>query len=397
MKLAVSRLEVVSAYVIEGLEIPVFGEGEEPRHLILTGPNGSGKSSILRGLSRALETWPNTPTAEYRSLKQSLERADPTAGDAHPGPQRYARLRQLESMRSQLGEFRFMPLVEPEIYGTIVPASLVIQHSSAHRRFQPAAVSGPNRFTWPAPSDPQTDFSQSFLQYLINRRSEQAFARERGDDQAADELKSWFETLQRWLGQLMDLSDLELHFDPKTFEFKLSLADGRETAFSTLPDGFASALSLWAEIFLRVEAIEGEASGWVLIDEPELHMHPELQEQLLPFLTQQFPQLQFIVATHSPMVATSLANATVYDLELRRPKRGEELQGYRYGNILKSHFGLRTDFDAATTAKLDRLYALNQIEERSDEQDAERRSLAKELGEHHHLLALEVLKEFVDD
>ncbi|MCA9712854.1 MAG: AAA family ATPase, partial [Myxococcales bacterium] len=209
-------------------------------------------------------------------------------------------------------------------------------------------------------------------QHLVNRRSEQAFAREGGDDTTANEIKIWFEQLRAWLARLLDHPELQLRFDAKTFEFSLLLDDG-EVSFQTLPDGFASALSLWSEIFLRAEAIEGEASGWVLIDEPELHLHPELQEQLLPFLTQQFPNLQFIVATHSPMVATSLANATVYDLELRRPKRGDELQGYRYGNILKSHFGLRTDFDAATTAKLERLHALNHIDQRSDEQDAERR------------------------
>lgn len=54
------------------------------------------------------------------------------------------------------------------------------------------------------------------------------------------------------------------------------------------------------------------------------------------------------------MIATSLTHATIYDLEQRRAKHGEDMQGYRYGNVLKSHFGLRTDFDTATTAKLDR-------------------------------------------
>jgi hypothetical protein len=359
MRAAISSLEVLWAYVIEGLEIPVFAEGEEPRHLVLTGPNGSGKSSILRGLSLALWRWPTLPNRN----------------DAF----------------DQLGD----PVVVPHIRGTIGPETLHA-YFAAHRRFKSAPVSGPKRFAWPSASSPDQAFHPLFLQHLVNRRSEQAFAREGGDVQTADRVKHWFDDLEQCLRELLDSPELELRFDAKNFEFFLVIG-GQKLGFDTLPDGFASVLTIWSDILLRSQSLTGDPSGFVIIDEPELHLHPELQELLLPFLTRQFPGLQFIVATHSPMIATSLTRSTIYDLEQRVAKHGEDMQGFRYGNVLKSHFGLRTDFDAATTAKLDRLAALRDVPQRTPEQQVDYRRLARELAEHGHLFALEVSKEFDDD
>lgn len=55
--------------------------------------------------------------------------------------------------------------------------------------------------------------------------------------------------------------------------------------------------------------------GIVLIDELETHLHIELQKKILPFLTEFFPNIQFIVTTHSPYILNSISNAKAYDLE----------------------------------------------------------------------------------
>jgi predicted ATP-binding protein involved in virulence len=48
------------------------------------------------------------------------------------------------------------------------------------------------------------------------------------------------------------------------------------------------------------------ASGVVLIDEIELHLHPKWQQQVLNDLIEIFPQIQFIVTTHSPSIINSV-------------------------------------------------------------------------------------------
>ena len=46
-------------------------------------------------------------------------------------------------------------------------------------------------------------------------------------------------------------------------------------------------------------------NGVVIIDEIEQHLHPKWQSKILPSLEKNFPQVQFIVATHSPLVVSS--------------------------------------------------------------------------------------------
>lgn len=58
-----------------------------------------------------------------------------------------------------------------------------------------------------------------------------------------------------------------------------------------------------------------DMDGIVLIDEIETHLHIELQRTILRFLTTLFPNIQFIITTHSPFVLNSLDNVAIYDLE----------------------------------------------------------------------------------
>ena len=47
----------------------------------------------------------------------------------------------------------------------------------------------------------------------------------------------------------------------------------------------------------------------VLIDEIDLHLHPLWQRKILEYLTQHFPQTQFIATTHSPLIVQAATNA----------------------------------------------------------------------------------------
>ncbi len=52
----------------------------------------------------------------------------------------------------------------------------------------------------------------------------------------------------------------------------------------------------------------------VVIDEPENHLHPELQQTLLATLIEAFPTAQFIIATHNPFMVSSVPDSNVYVL-----------------------------------------------------------------------------------
>ena len=93
-------------------------------------------------------------------------------------------------------------------------------------------------------------------------------------------------------------------------------------------------------------------SGIVLIDELEQHLHPRWQRHVVQRLHQQFPNVQFIVSTHAPMITAGVADledrARIWRLDegedlatVAFEVESEELRGMRADQMLTSPaFGL---------------------------------------------------------
>ena len=89
--------------------------------------------------------------------------------------------------------------------------------------------------------------------------------------------------------------------------------------------------------------LPNELNGVVLIDEIDAHLHISLQKKILPFLSQSFPEIQFIVSTHSPFVIASTNNDTVvYDLSTGEFFE-EDLSLYSHESIIKELFHVKDD------------------------------------------------------
>lgn len=74
-------------------------------------------------------------------------------------------------------------------------------------------------------------------------------------------------------------------------------ADGYRMTFNWMLDLYGRAMN--ADRITR----EGHVRGIVLIDEIEQHLHPSIQAEILPRITEVFPEIQLIATTHSPLVA----------------------------------------------------------------------------------------------
>lgn len=66
----------------------------------------------------------------------------------------------------------------------------------------------------------------------------------------------------------------------------------------------------------------------VVIDEPENHLHPSMQRTLMENLVKAFPSVQFIVATHSPFIISSVKESNVYVLGYRERQDDFETDEY---------------------------------------------------------------------
>lgn len=108
---------------------------------------------------------------------------------------------------------------------------------------------------------------------------------------------------------------------PPSVRFRRLVADPpniiMETATGSFPldavsGGLNALLELAWQVFLRSRERD---SFTVCFDEPENHLHPSLQRSLMPSLLRAFPNVSFILATHSPFIVTSSQEANVYVLD----------------------------------------------------------------------------------
>jgi len=105
------------------------------------------------------------------------------------------------------------------------------------------------------------------------------------------------------------------------------LKGGRPFEVRQLSDGEKVMIALGGDLARRLIIANPsllnplKGSGIVLIDEVELHLHPDWQRKIVPRLMETFPGCQFILTTHSPQVLGELQNAALFSLELAEQER----------------------------------------------------------------------------
>ena len=110
--------------------------------------------------------------------------------------------------------------------------------------------------------------------------------------------------------------DVKIRYNLKTNELDVYFTDGERKVLplNQLSDGYKGTISLIADIAYRMAILNpqlgsrilSEGDGIVLIDEVDLHLHPEWQQRILQDLVSIFPKLQFVVTTHAPAVVNTV-------------------------------------------------------------------------------------------
>lgn len=145
---------------------------------------------------------------------------------------------------------------------------------------------------------------------------------------------------------------IEIH--PLRFVMDSRSQDGgvRELRIEQMSDGYKIVISMVADLAARMaeanphmpNPLEGE--GIVLIDEVDLHLHPLWQRRILSQLHSTFPNIQFIVSTHSPIIVVGAGNiAQIVHLSESDEAANTDVETENIGQILLSDlFGLESLF-----------------------------------------------------
>lgn len=173
---------------------------------------------------------------------------------------------------------------------------------------------------------------------------------------------------------------------------------GRESFdFNSMSSGYSAIWDIVADLMLRMEkqsqrSFRFDMPGIVLIDEIETHLHLELQRQIMDILTGIFPNLQFVVTTHSPFILNSLENVVIYDLE-NHTLVENGLTEVPYEGIVKGYFQADSMSDELKE-KFGRYKELTQKADLTDDELAEIARLEAYLEEIPDFLAWDISTEY---
>jgi predicted ATP-binding protein involved in virulence len=137
----------------------------------------------------------------------------------------------------------------------------------------------------------------------------------------------------------------EVKYDVLADELLATSNDERTLPFRMLSDGVRNMIGMVADIAYRCVTLnpqfEANAArltpGIVLIDEIELHLHPQWQARAIEDIRRTFPNIQFIVTTHSPFIIQSLHNGKLINLNSSPPS---EYEGRSIEDIIEDIMGI---------------------------------------------------------
>lgn len=315
-------------------------------HLILTGKNGSGKSTILKALNVNVENFIRLGK-DYNVKENNLEFYG--VGSVLKKITMSVKTRLELSSKVKIAFNTTENAIFPDAKQFVIYSYLLPNRSS-----KVDEVNNPTKddeFEKQLKDFNSPDFFiQRFKQFLVNKKVNQAFAQLDNNEVEIAQTNAFFRKMEEIFGRIFEDNFLKLVFDKDAYEFFIKLGDGRELTFNVLPDGFSAFLSILMDLFVRLELIRKSVGnhsydpcGIVLIDEPETHLHLSLQYQVLPILTSLFPNVQFIVATHSPAVISSIKQVTIFDLTTKETL-SDAAVGKSFSELMVSHFGLDNEF-----------------------------------------------------
>lgn len=378
-RIFLSGITIENVRHLHHITIPI--SEKKPMHLILTGKNGSGKTSVLEAAS-----------AYFDYLMTVNDFADVPVGS----------LVYTEDFETNEKVVNGILLKFNQDLKTLEEAlrkgQYIVAYYKDNRIFEAEKPEHVEKVKLKSKYKITEKPGQLFVKYLLDMKVTEALARNHGNSEKADRINTWFVKFECLLQRIFEDSSLHLIFDEDTFTFHIQEKNRELFDFYSLSSGFAAVLDIVLDLMLRMEEHNSHLfhftmPGIVFIDEAETHLHINLQKSILDLLTTIFPNIQFIITTHSPYILNSVENCVIYDLE--KNIRIEDMSGYPAEGIVEGYFESES-YSEILFAKVKRYQALAGIEQPTEEERIERANLRMQLKQISGDLASEAKAAFED-
>ena len=353
----VKKIHLVNYRGIEDLTV----EFEADVNLII-GNNGAGKSSLLGGISLALEAllW-GMETGKRQITKNEVRAVPALVGSVTESVKYYTPVR--ISSIFELDGIDYETFLE---YNENSKGDVATQKFNAINKMQELvndeksrlpllSYLGDSRQFFTTANEPdrpsgQIERRQGYKDCLNGRASvdliqnwcaQMDYAGYRLGHEAA-EYNLFKNIVSRFIMELEGLDKARVEFSPKLNRLVYSENESRGCLVHNLSAGYQSVLCLAMELAYRTALLNPSLDslenleGVVLIDEIDMHLHPRWQWKILGALRATFPNVQFIIATHSPIVISSAEDSKLILME--SPNKIRELPdayGYNIGDVLE--------------------------------------------------------------
>lgn len=334
------------------LELPPV-DAREPFsnvHLFL-GTNGSGKTSLLRAIAMAAvaAVLPSSGMRPYSLVRRVVGQTQPEAcvidarfdlaeQDQHRGQLRSRiELLAMHGFNDKFGHIDYPGWAEKDLWMESSPSAFVVGYG-ASRLPEPERV---------ASSD--SERGRNLRYHRVAGLFEEYVP--------LKPLRAWLPAYRNkgrhtqvinLVNKLLSDVDMSLLPQPEEGEY-LFESKGARLPLSALSDGYRAYIGWISDLLYHVclgcppGKMLWENQGIVLVDEIDLHLHPQWQRVVIERLSTTLPHLQFFFTTHSPLIAGSVPAGHTYVVDtqdwaagaLLRPSP-EDVYGWSADQILNS-------------------------------------------------------------
>ena len=393
----INNIHINKLFHLSDFDIPVADE--KFPHLIITGKNGSGKTILLNAVSDFLNKIKDDKAKHFLGYYKSLETYNKILKETTDEQVRRQTQQNVDFFSREIENIYGKVELRSELWGSIIDkyakGEFIIAFYQADRKVKMSEPKNPMKPVINKKGNVRETATSQFLNFLSDLKIQEALARNEKQDEDADEINAWFRDFEELLRHIYQDDELRLEFNYRDYSFRIC-TEGKKFKFTEVSDGFAAVLDIVADLILKMQG-EGtlirnyQKEGIVLIDEIETHLHLALQKVIMPLLTKVFPNIQFVITTHSPFVLSSMPDAVAYDLEHREVL--ENLTEYSYESLAEGYFGVRTQSSYAEM-QLDNFRRLLAKEELSDAEKVEIKQLKCEFEKITETLSPLIVGEF---
>jgi len=329
---------------------------KEKKNVIIIGDNGAGKTSILNDINKYFESIFSKNTGnliediekDISNYKKWMEDAEKT--NDYVSYYRYKS--NLDSSMERKKVFEFYVNVEIDNIDEMIKESyykrFIYFYFKSSRQIDISESTSARSISeikedWLSVDHLRiigSNINHDLESYIISLYTQEALQIKNKNENKAQKLSDWIVYLENVMSSLMECK-IKFEFEYESYKLFIVRDGCNKSTFRELSSGYSSVLDIFTEILFRSSIYSispSDIRGIVLIDEIDEHLHLSIQRKVLPVLMSTFPNIQFIITTHSPFVLGSSDKFLIFDIS--KNQEIPELTMYSYENIVKNVMGV---------------------------------------------------------